>query len=222
MAHFDSFSAHHSPADLARRPIYERLGKRLLDIALSLILLPILLPLILLLWVLARRDGGPGFYAHTRIGRHGRRFKCWKIRTMILDADVRLAAHLATDPHAAREWERAQKLTNDPRITRLGRVLRRTSLDELPQIWNVLLGEMSLVGPRPVTLAELDRYGAQRASYLRMRPGITGLWQVKGRGNGCYTERLALDQAYAQTQSLPLDLRLILRTALVLFWPTGR
>ena len=141
---------------------------------------------------------------------------------MVPDAEARLAAHLATHSDAAREWARTQKLTDDPRITRLGGVLRRTSLDELPQIWNVLWGDMSLVGPRPVTLGELDRYGAQRAAYLRMRPGVTGLWQVKGRGNGCYAERLTLDQTYAETLSLPLDLRLILRTALVLFRPTGR
>ena len=222
MAHFDSFSAHPSPADRAPRPIYERLGKRALDIALSLILLPSLLPLIVLLWALARRDGGPGFYAHKRIGRHGRVFWCWKIRTMVPDAEARLAAHLSGHPDAAREWARTQKLTDDPRITRLGGVLRRTSLDELPQIWNVLRGDMSFVGPRPVTLSELDRYGAQRTVYLRLRPGVTGLWQVNGRGNGCYAERLSLDRAYSDGVSLSVDLRLILRTVLVLFWPTGR
>ena len=215
MAHFDSFSAHSSPANRAPRAIYERLGKRVLDVALSLILLPGLLPVIILLWVFARRDGGPGFYAHKRIGRHGRVFRCWKIRTMVPDAEGHLAAHLTCYPDAAREWARTQKLTDDPRITRLGRVLRRTSLDELPQIWNVLRGDMSLVGPRPVTLPELDRYGAQRAAYLRLRPGVTGLWQVMGRGNGCYHERLKLDRAYAGRLSLLTDLRLILRTALL-------
>lgn len=221
MAHLDILSvAQQSPR--ARARLYKRSGKRALDLGLALLLLPVILPLVVVLCVLARQRGASALFAHTRIGQGGKPFACWKIRTMQPDAEARLAAHLDADPAARREWERTQKLANDPRITPLGRVLRRTSLDELPQIWNVLRGDMSLVGPRPVTAPELARYGHNCHIYLDLKPGVTGLWQVTARADGCYAQRLQLDQLYAQRIGLLQDLKLIARTALVILRPTGR
>ncbi|WP_299154538.1 sugar transferase [uncultured Tateyamaria sp.] len=223
MAHLDLLSdPHASIRTLGARHLYRRIGKRALDLTLTVILLPALLPIIAVLVLLVRRDGSAGLFAHTRVGRHGQTFACWKIRTMLPDAEARLEHHLNTDPVARAEWHRTQKLENDPRITRLGHLLRRTSLDELPQIWNVLRGDMSFVGPRPVTLPELERYGPHSHVYLSLKPGITGLWQVTARANGCYTQRLHLDQTYEQRISLLQDLGLIARTALVVVRPTGR
>ncbi|MFY9212178.1 MAG: sugar transferase [Aestuariivita sp.] len=222
MAHLEFTTAQ---PDVQRRAIhlfYERRGKRMVDLCLAVLLLPVLAPIIALLWIITRCDGQPGLFAHTRIGRNGTPFRCWKIRTMVADAEAHLARHIANNPQAAHEWSRAHKLTDDPRVTRLGRILRRTSLDELPQIWNVLCGDMSLVGPRPVTECELSRYGAHRSIYLNLRPGVTGLWQIKGRSNGCYEERLGMDRSYAATLGLYSDAALILKTALVPFRPTGR
>lgn len=223
MAHLDTLSvAQQSPQAPVRPHLYRRGGKRALDLALALLLLPLVLPLVAVLCVLARQRGASALFAHTRIGQGGKPFACWKIRTMQADAEARLAAHLDANPAAAREWERSQKLENDPRITPFGRVLRRTSLDELPQIWNVLRGDMSLVGPRPVTAPELARYGRNRHIYLDLKPGVTGLWQVTARADGCYAQRLQLDQIYARQVGLPQDLKLIARTALVILRPTGR
>ncbi|MEL7258112.1 MAG: sugar transferase [Pseudomonadota bacterium] len=202
--------------------VYSTLGKRLLDIAIAILLLPILFPMIGLLWMLMRLQGGSGFYCHKRVGRNGAEFSCWKIRTMVPNAERLLTELLDADPLAADEWKRTQKLSRDPRITKLGQFLRRTSLDELPQIWNVLRGDMSFVGPRPVTKPELDRYGPDAKVYLKLRPGITGLWQIMGRSDGCYTERLRLDMTYARAITPLRDLTLILRTAAVIFRPTGR
>ncbi|KIC36398.1 exopolysaccharide biosynthesis protein [Leisingera sp. ANG-M7] len=185
-------------------------------------MLPVLAPVILLLWILARRDGGPGFFGHTRVGRDGRLFKCWKVRSMVADAEARLQAHLDADPAAAAEWERDHKLANDPRISRLGHVLRKTSLDELPQIWNVLKGEMSFVGPRPIVTRELAKYGSSAPAYLAQTPGITGLWQVSGRNDVSYEERVALDVAYLRRRSFPGDLQIILRTGSAVLGRTGR
>jgi undecaprenyl-phosphate galactose phosphotransferase len=141
---------------------------------------------------------------------------------MAPDAEARLANLLATDPDAAREWERCHKLDNDPRVTRLGRFLRRTSLDELPQIWNVLKGDMSFVGPRPITAPELERYGMHSHYYLRQRPGITGLWQVLGRQDGSYETRRNLDVQYAKMANLRGDIWLLLCTLKIIVIPTGR
>ena len=200
-----------------------KLAKSLLDQCLTLIVGLLCLPIIAAIALAIRLDSrGPIFYTQIRIGRSGRPFKAWKFRTMVPNADKLLAHHLATNPAHAREWTRTQKLTNDPRVTPLGRFLRRTSLDELPQIWNVIRGDMSLVGPRPVTEGELDRYGLHRHIYLGMKPGVTGLWQIFGRSDGCYDERLRLDRRYADAIGLIADLALILRTALVVVRPTGR
>ena len=195
------------------KPVFDRIGAALL--------LLLLAPLIGALWLIVRRDGGPGFFGHQRVGRHGRLFRCWKIRSMVPDADARLTRHLAENPAAAAEWARDFKLTDDPRITRLGAFLRRSSLDELPQLWNVLMGQMSLVGPRPVTPAEYASYGRSQRYYSRLRPGLTGLWQVSGRNATGYRARVALDVGYYWRASAMLDLRILLATAGVVLRRTG-
>jgi lipopolysaccharide/colanic/teichoic acid biosynthesis glycosyltransferase len=207
-----------------RSGVYENLGKRVFDVAFALAIAPFVGAVVLILAaVVSASDGAWPFFGHTRIGRDGRAFRCWKIRTMVPDAEARLDAHLARDPAAAAEWRRFRKLTDDPRITRIGDFLRRTSLDELPQLWNVLWGEMSFVGPRPVMQDELDEhYGAARAAYHAARPGITGLWQVSGRNDLSYAERVELDAEYVRRMSFALDVWIILRTAGVVVRPTGR
>jgi exopolysaccharide production protein ExoY len=179
----------------------------------ALLLLVLLSPLMgAVAWLIWRRDGAPVFFAHYRVGYNGKLFRCLKFRTMFRNSEQMLAELLSNDPNARAEWERYQKLTNDPRITPVGSFLRRTSLDELPQLLNVLRGEMSLVGPRPITVAELTRYGRVRWHYLCVRPGMTGLWQVSGRNNTSYEERVALDHRYVEHRSLWLDLRILLKT----------
>ncbi|MBT9386731.1 sugar transferase [Pseudooceanicola sp. CBS1P-1] len=202
--------------------MYTRFVKRVFDLVLALMLLPVLLPVIAVLWILIRRDGGPGFFGHRRLGHNGKSFRCWKIRTMVVDAEARLTQHLANNPEAAEEWKRDQKLTNDPRITKLGHLLRATSLDELPQIWNVLKGEMSFVGPRPITRDEIRRYGKSRVAYLSMRPGLTGLWQVSGRNDVTYDERVAMDVEYAKKASFLMDCKLLVKTFNAVLGQTGR
>ena len=209
-----------------RRQSIDRVGlqlsKRVFDIFLALLLLPVLVPVIAALWFVTRRDGGPGFFGHTRVGKNGKYFKCWKIRTMVVDAEAKLQAYLEANPAAAEEWALDHKLENDPRITRLGDFLRRTSLDELPQIWNVLKGEMSFVGPRPVTRIEMRKYGRCRTAYLSLKPGITGLWQVSGRNNVSYDERVAMDVEYLQIMSLWEDIKIILKTGGAVLDRTGK
>ena len=179
----------------------------------ALLLLLVLSPLMLLVaWLTWRRDGVPVFFAHYRVGRDGRLFRCLKFRTMFREAEQMLANLLHDDPVALAEWNKDQKLRNDPRVTPVGHFLRRTSLDELPQLFNVLRGEMSLVGPRPITVAELTRYGRVRWHYLSVRPGMTGLWQVSGRNNTSYDERVALDRRYVEQRSLWLDVCILVRT----------
>ena len=188
--------------------------KRLFDIVGSLALLAAFLPVLLLIAALVRVDGGPVLFAHERIGRGGRRFGCLKFRSMVVDSAERLEALLAADPEARAEWDAARKLKRDPRVTAIGRFLRASSLDELPQLINVLRGEMSLVGPRPVQAAELAaHYGpAAAARYASVRPGITGLWQVSGRCETSYPARVALDLRYVANPSLRGDLRILLKT----------
>lgn len=207
--------------DRVRSGLYTRFGKRILDLVLVLIFLPLLAPLVATLALIACRDGGPGFYGHQRIGRNGHVFRCWKIRTMVQDADQALQDTLTDDPAAAIEWAKSFKLKNDPRVTRIGRVFRKTSLDELPQIWNVLRGEMSLVGPRPITAGELAFYGPDQNTYLNQRPGITGMWQVHGRSDGCYTSRVRFDRRYGREIGLFTDTVLILRTGFCVLARTG-
>lgn len=213
-----------SPArrDWRHKSFYNRFGKRLFDLVLAIVLLPVLAPVIATLWLLVRRDGGAGFFGHRRVGRGGKVFKCWKIRTMVMDAEPRLIAYLAQNPEAAAEWASEHKLRNDPRITKIGGFLRATSLDELPQIWNVLRGEMSFVGPRPVVRGELVRYGRKRSAYLAFRPGLTGIWQVSGRNDVSYETRVQMDVEYCKVVSLKEDVALLLKTGKAVIDQTGR
>lgn len=189
------------------------IAKRALDVIGAGLGLVLLSPFFLVVALLVRADGGPAFFAHRRVGRGGKLFGCLKFRSMVVDSQARLEALLARDPQARAEWEATRKLKNDPRITRIGRFLRSTSLDELPQLINVLRGEMSLVGPRPVQEAEIDRYyGASAAHYMAVRPGITGLWQVSGRSETSYESRVALDVSYVSRPSMLADLSILLRT----------
>lgn len=205
------------------RGSYARYGKRAMDIGLALLILPLVAPIIALLWLAVRaQGGGAGFFGHIRVGQGGRAFRCWKIRTMRADAETCLAEHLAANPAAAAQWAHAFKLDNDPRVTPLGRFLRKSSLDELPQIWNVLRGDMSFVGPRPIVAAELLRYGGNDVAYLAQRPGITGIWQVSGRNDLGYDERVRMDVDYLRRRAFGLDLVLMLRTLSVVAAGTGK
>lgn len=189
-----------------------RMMKLVLDQVGAAILLFLLAPLFIVLISLVRMDGGPAFFRHTRIGAGGRRFGCIKFRTMVTDADVVLREFLARDPNASREWRETQKLRADPRVTPIGRFLRQTSLDELPQLINVLRGEMSLVGPRPIVEAEITRYGDYIVDYYNVRPGITGLWQVSGRSDISYQQRVRLDRWYARNWTLWHDVAILAKT----------
>jgi exopolysaccharide production protein ExoY len=189
------------------------LTKRVFDVVLTVGLLIVALPLGLTVALLLKLStDGPILFAHERIGLNGRRFFCFKFRTMVQNSAEVLEQHLASDPAAAEEWVRTQKLRHDPRITKLGTFLRRSSLDELPQLLNVLRGEMSCVGPRPVVRAELARYGQDAQTYLSARPGLTGLWQVSGRSSTGYAERISLDVQYVRHWSIGGDIRILFRT----------
>lgn len=205
------------------RRTYADSVKRIFDIVVSLMLLPLVVPLVAIMWLLVRRDGGPGFYAHARVGLKGEEFNCWKLRSMVVDADGVLQRLIESDPAVAEEWHRDQKLADDPRITRIGNFLRKTSLDELPQLLNVLRGEMSLVGPRPFTPDQkylYDRLGASGAYYL-VRPGITGLWQVECRNDGEFLRRVDYDAMYERDLSFLSDLRILVKTVSVVLKRTG-
>ena len=190
-----------------------RLAKRLVDAALALSIIVITLPLgVLIALAVKLTSPGPIFYGQQRIGQDRHPFLAWKFRTMRQDADAVLAAYLAANPELQEEWEKDHKLKDDPRVTSVGRVLRRTSLDELPQLWNILCGEMSLVGPRPVVEAEAEKYGTDFGRYLSVPPGLTGLWQVSGRNRTTYEERIRLDAYYVENWSLLFDTYILART----------
>lgn len=195
--------------------------KRCFDLTASIGVMIIGAPV--LLWIAAKvmSSGRPIFYGHKRVGQNGKHFLCYKFRTMAVNADVLLKELLERDPEARAEWDRDFKLKNDPRITSIGHFLRKTSLDELPQLWNVLKGEMSLVGPRPVVDAELERYGNQIDYYLEAKPGVTGLWQVSGRNDVSYETRVYLDAWYVKNWSLFNDIVILLKTVKVIFKKDG-
>jgi Undecaprenyl-phosphate galactose phosphotransferase WbaP len=187
--------------------------KRALDLSATLLGGLLISPLLLLLVALIRLDSpGPAFYGHRRLGAGGKHFRCWKFRTMHADADRVLEEFLQANPEAQVEWDQNFKLRHDPRVTRIGRFLRKTSLDELPQLWNVLKGEMSLVGPRPIVDDEVSRYGSVYQTYLRIQPGISGFWQVSGRSDTSYAERVKLDAYYVHNWSVWLDIVILART----------
>ncbi|WP_419805477.1 sugar transferase [Terriglobus sp.] len=190
-----------------------RVLKRTLDFALAIVIMPLIAPLLLCI-AIAVRVGSPGpiFFGHARHRDRDTLFVVWKFRTMHENSATILQNYLNTHPEAKHEWTISHKLKNDPRVTPIGHFLRRTSLDELPQIWNVLLGTMSFVGPRPITTAEIERYGDNFVSYCKVKPGITGLWQTSGRNATTYQERVLLDARYASNWSLWMDLRILLRT----------
>lgn len=198
-----------------------RLGRRLFDLFGSAALILFTSPILLTLFFLVRRDGGAAIFAHERVGRNGRPFKCYKFRSMYENADDILEQHLQSDDAARQEWAERQKLTMDPRVTPIGSFLRRSSLDELPQLFNVFAGEMSLIGPRPITRRELARYGCRQDIYLRCMPGMTGLWQVSGRSNTTYRRRVALDTTYAKKASIGLDFMILSKTILVILRQNG-
>ncbi len=198
------------------------LAKRSMDLILSALGLLVLAPLFLVVAAAVRLTSkGPICYGQVRYGKAGTMFKAWKFRSMIQDADNLLADHLAAHPEDLFEWQRDHKLKNDPRVTPIGRWLRRLSLDELPQLFNVLMGQMSLVGPRPIVKDEIQKYGRRYGLYSRVRPGITGLWQVSGRNNTTYDERIALDEYYVHNWSVWFDTYILLRTIKTVFWGEG-
>lgn len=193
-------------------------AKRAFDVVVASLLLIFFLPFMVVV-VLAIYSSGPGpaMFGHSRIGQGGRPFRCLKFRSMVPDADRVLAHLLENDEGARREWETTQKLRNDPRITKIGRILRRSSLDELPQLVNVIRGEMSLIGPRPIVRSEASHYGDRIKYYLSARPGITGLWQVSGRTNCDYSTRVKHDSNYCSNWSWRLDMTILAKTAVVVF-----
>jgi exopolysaccharide production protein ExoY len=194
-------------------------SKRIVDIVIALSGIVLLAPLLIICFVLTwASSGGPAIFRHRRVGFSGKPFDCLKFRTVVADAPERPRKPLEADPAAATEWANCQKLRNDPRETRIGAVLRKSSLDELPQLFNVLMGDMSIIGPRPVTEDELWRYGASAKAYTACRPGITGLWQVTGRSDTSYEQRISCDAYYARMWSLALDGKIMIVTiASVLF-----
>ncbi|MBE7184194.1 MAG: sugar transferase [Methylobacterium mesophilicum] len=194
-------------------------AKRCMDVGAVLLIAPVLLMLLFVLALLVRRDGGPAFYSQPRIGLNGRPFRLWKLRSMQVDAEACLRRFLEEDAEARLEWERNQKLRHDPRITPLGRLIRKYSLDELPQFFNVLRGDMSLVGPRPMLLDQRRYYPG--AAYFTLRPGLTGSWQVSDRNDCSFAERARHDNRYAASMSFRTDLRILMLTPLVVVRGTG-
>jgi exopolysaccharide production protein ExoY len=194
----------HPTASLPERPL-----ARICALLLLILITPLLALIAALVWL---EDRGPVVFSQYRIGRNGRPFRCFKFRSMVSNADSVLRDLLANDAYLHAQWERDQKLEDDPRVTRIGRVLRITSLDELPQLYNIWRGEMAFVGPRPILAQELARYGVWKRHYLQVRPGLTGLWQVSGRNDVSYDERVALDRDYVEHHSWLLDLLIVART----------
>jgi lipopolysaccharide/colanic/teichoic acid biosynthesis glycosyltransferase len=198
---------------------YRFFFKRAIDLTLVLLSAPVVLPLILCLALAIALTGNVPFYSQLRVGRGGKAFRMWKLRTMVQNADQHLETYLQKNPDARREWDSTQKLKNDPRITSFGRMLRKTSIDELPQLFNVLNGTMSLVGPRPMMVGQEKYYHGK--AYYGMRPGITGLWQVSERNDCAFQDRVNFDNEYARVMSFRTDLRCLLQTVGVVCRATG-
>lgn len=206
--------------NLARRR--NRLAKRIFDLVATVVGGLLILPILLILAVLVGIDNkGRIIFAHRRVGRKGKLFPCYKFQSMVPDAQERLEEYLAKNPGAREEWEESFKLANDPRVTKLGGFLRKTSLDELPQLWNVLMGDMSLVGPRPIVTKEIERYGDYIREYYMVPPGITGMWQVNGRSDTTYEERVAMDTWYVRNWSVWIDLVYLFKTVKTVFTGKG-
>lgn len=196
--------------------------KRFIDIFLLLLSSPVTLPVVALVTILIKiTSPGPVFYGHKRIGKKGKEFKCWKFRSMVVDADKQLEKILAENPEMRAEWEKERKFTNDPRVTKIGKFLRKTSIDEIPQFFNILTGEMSFIGPRPVTEPELIKYGNKARFILSVQPGLSGMWQISGRSDTGYEERVTLDSYYIQNWSVWLDIWIIIKTVYVVLRGKG-
>lgn len=210
---FDDVGADTCETDINAARAYGPSISRVIDVVLALAGIVFMLPLMTLIacsiWA---TDGSPVLFAHQRIGRGGRTFPCFKFRTMVVDSRARLEHLLATDPVAKAEWYSLHKLRRDPRITSIGALLRRSSFDEIPQLFNVLRGEMSIVGPRPIVAEEIGFYGAYFSNYCSVNPGITGFWQISGRNSVSYRSRVAMDVLYARRKSLPWDLKIMVMT----------
>ena len=202
-----------------RKGIYRNLFKRALDVTAIVMAAPVVVPVVAALAIMVARDGGKPFYSQMRVGKNGRRFRMWKLRSMVVDADARMEDYLAAHPEARLEWDSTQKLKDDPRVTPLGKILRQTSLDELPQLWNVFVGEMSLVGPRPIMLSQQVIYPG--VAYYTLRPGCTGFWQTAGRNRTTFEARAEYDTAYEAALSLKTDMKLLLHTVGVMLRGTG-
>ena len=202
-----------------KRSFYRQFVKHPLDVALTLLALPIVAPVVVVLALLVMLDGHNPFYSQMRVGKNGRSFRMWKLRTMVPNADEMLESYLAEHPAARLEWNATQKLKRDPRVTWIGRVLRKTSLDEIPQFFNVLAGDMSVVGPRPMMVCQRELYPG--LGYFRMRPGITGFWQISDRNTCSFSNRAYFDDRYAQEASFQTDLRVVTRTISVVLRGTG-
>ena len=210
------------PTILDRSLVSKTRVARILDISLILLAAPYILLAFLILIIAIKLDSkGPVFYRQTRIGRYGRKFYVYKFRTMVENADLILQTYLANSPELRAEWLATHKLKQDPRVTRIGTTLRKLSLDELPQLWNIIIGDMSLVGPRPIVDAEVEKYGKCFDLYIQVRPGLTGLWQVSGRNDTTYEQRVELDEYYILNRSLQLDLQILLKTVFVVLRKDG-
>lgn len=217
-----------SPSALIARGILDRnlISKsrvaRILDLTLIVFAAPYVLLVFIIIALLIKWDSpGPVFYYQTRIGRFGRKFRICKFRTMVQNADEVLQNYLEKSPELKIEWLANHKLRRDPRVTRVGSVLRKLSLDELPQVWNIVIGDMGLVGPRPIVDAEIEKYGKCFELYIKVRPGLTGLWQVSGRNDTTYKRRVELDEYYICNRSLMLDLQILWRTVFVVLKKDG-
>jgi exopolysaccharide production protein ExoY len=203
-----------------RQPLYRRALKRCLDVSFVLLALPIVLPVILVLAAVLKATGNDPFFTQERVGLGGRTFRLWKLRTMVPNAEERLRDHLAQNEAARREWDAYQKLAQDPRITEFGQFLRKSSLDELPQLWNVLTGDMSLVGPRPMMVDQQELYPG--SAYYALRPGLTGTWQISDRNQSTFAQRAEFDSDYERNLSFFKDLKILLATVGVVLRATGK
>ncbi len=214
-----SVAASAAYAQTTEKGFYRRFLKRALDVLAVLLSAPVVVPIVLVLAFLVAREGGRPFYSQFRVGKNGRPFRMWKLRTMVVDADARMTAYLDANPQARAEWDLNQKLRVDPRITRFGQILRKTSLDELPQLWNVFFGDMSLVGPRPMMLNQQAMYPGK--AYYLVRPGVTGLWQTTDRNQTSFEARAEFDTMYNDSLSFAADTRIIFKTVGVVLKGTG-
>jgi exopolysaccharide production protein ExoY len=215
-----SVTVSHGWVRVRKEPLYRRTLKRWLDVGFVLMALPFVVPVLLVLTGVLKATGHSPFFTQDRVGQGGRIFKLWKLRTMVPDADARLQDYLRKDDAARREWEAFQKLSRDPRITEFGQFLRKSSLDELPQLWNVLVGDMSLVGPRPMMIEQQDLYPGN--AYYALRPGLTGTWQISDRNQSTFAQRAEFDAEYERSLSFFKDLRILLATVGVVLRATGK